>query len=237
MAVKTLYILDGTTNPAATPNWFGNMQEGGTAPTQINSSYGWGVAKTTSPSYWPARCGATGTTASASSGTTSFIDSKTSPTKGTGSGGGTSSNAGDSFIAGPYTGTFAATSWQFDWMMRAGTAGGVGFLRMRVWKSSNADGTSATELTSGALQGNGGVGQTLSTSADVNSSMTWSPGSITLSNEYLFFQIEWRETVTGSSASDNVLFRIGTAKITTPDFSTGGTVIFTPYRTKHRIRR
>lgn len=236
MAVKTLYILDGTTNPAASPNWFGNMQDGGTAPTQTNSSYGWGVAKSsiTTQGFWPARCGATGTTASANATATSNIDSKTSPTKGSGSGGGSSSFAGDSFIAGPYTGTFANTAWTFDWNMRAGTAGAVGRIRMRVWKSANADGTSATELTAGALVG---ATVTLSTTGDTNSSISWSPGSITLSNEYLFFQIEWQETTAGTSASDNVLFRIGTAKITTPDFGTAAAAIVLRRRTNVLLRR
>jgi hypothetical protein len=67
--------------------------------------------------------------------------------------------------------------------------------------------------------------------------MSWSPGSITLSNEYLFFQIEWEETTAGTSASDNVLQRIGTTKITTPDFGTGATVVFMFPRSKHRVRR
>lgn len=222
MAVKTLYAL-GTT--AVTPNWWGNLQDGGTAPTAANSTFGWGVAKSApaTQGFWPARLGATGTVASSQAQATSTIDSDTSPTKGTSN---TNSTAGDSWVAGPYTGTFANTAWTFDWNMRAGTAGAVGRVRMRVWKSANADGSSATALTTSTLVGST---VTLSTTADTNSSMSWSPGSITLSNEYLFFQVEWEETVAGTSASDNVLWRIGTAKITTPDFSTGGgTVVFIP---------
>jgi hypothetical protein len=150
VAVKTLYIL-GTS--AATPNWFGNIQDGGSAPAGANSTWGWGVAKSAvaTQGFWPAHCGASGTTASANAQATSTIDSKTSPTKGTSN---TSTTAGDSFVAGPYTGTFSATAaWQFDWNMRAGTAGAVGRMRMRVWKSANADGSSATALTASTQVG------------------------------------------------------------------------------------
>jgi hypothetical protein len=220
VATKTLYIL-GTT--AVTPNWWGNTQEGGTAPTAANSTFGWGVAKSsiTTQGFWPARLGATGKVASANAQSTSTIDSDTGPTKGTSN---TNSTAGDSFVAGPYSGTFANTAWQFDWNMRASTAGAVGRIRMRVWKSANADGSSPTELTTATQVGST---VTLSTTADVNSSISWSPGSITLNNEYLFFQVEWQETTAGASASDDVLFRIGTAKITTPDFGTGVNAVVT----------
>jgi hypothetical protein len=227
MAVKTLYCL-GTT--AATPNFFGNMQDGGSPPTAGLSSYGWGVAKSSvsTQGFWPGRLGATGTVASANAQSTSFIDSATHPNKGLGTSSSTgSSQAGDSFVAGPFTGTFAATSWALNFKLKTGTAGAVGRLRMRIWKSANADGTSATEMTSGAIVGSI---VTLSTSADVNSLGTWSPGTtFTFSNEYIFFQLEWQETTAGSSVSNTVQFSIGTALVTTPDFSTGGgTVVFIP---------
>lgn len=231
MAVKTLYVLNTT---AATPNFWGNLQEGGSPPTAGLSTYGWGVAKTASPSFWPARLGAVGNVSSSSSGTTSFIDSKTGPTKGTGTSNTSTLPAGDSFVAGPYTGTFAATAWQFDWKMKTGTAGGIGRIRMRVWKSTNADGSSATELTAGALVG---ATVTLLTSGDVNSSISWSPGAITLAGHYLFFQIEWNETTAGSTATDTVQFSIGTALITTPDFGTTAAAIVLRRRTNVLLRR
>jgi hypothetical protein len=109
--------------------------------------------------------------------------------------------------------------------MRASTAGAVGRLRMRVWRSLNADGTSATEITSGTQVG---ATVTLSTTTDQNTSISWSPGSITLIEEYLFFQLEWQETTAGSSSTSNVLFRIGTASITTPDFTASSVVIWNP---------
>lgn len=212
MATKTFYLLN---TAAATPNFFGNLQEGGTAPTAGNSSYGWTVAKgaITSP-YWRGRYGASAVVASGNGLASSWIASN-NPTKGTGA---TNTTAGDSFISPvTYAGTFANTNWTFSFNMRAGTAGAVGRIRLNVYRSANADGTSATKLTSTVQVGST---ITLSTTADNNSSITWSPGgTITLANEYLFIQPEWEETTAGSSTSSNVLFRIGTASFTTSDYT------------------
>jgi hypothetical protein len=92
--------------------------------------------------------------------------------------------------------------------MIANTATLTGRLCMRVWASVNQDSTSARELTSGAVFSNvlgiSTSGTTLTTS--------WSAPAITLNNEYLFFQLEWQEqTSTGSSVSDNALFRQGSS--------------------------
>ena len=222
MTTKTWYFL---TTTAVTPNWYGALQDGGSAPTAANTAFGWGVAKTsTATPYYAAAIGATATVTTSQAG--SVIASKTGPTKGTGSG---NTTAGDSFVAGPYTGTFAAGAWTLSPMIRAGTAGAVGHLNMRVWRSANADGSSAIELTSGSLVG---TAVTLSTSADVNGlgTTTWSPGALTLNNEYIFFQFEWQETTAGSSNNDNIFFRAGTALITSPNFAAvwAGNATLTP---------
>jgi hypothetical protein len=208
MATKFLYILPST---AVTPNFWGNMQDGGTAPTAANTAFGYAPGKLAANSFCRSRLGATG--ASATTSASSFIDSTSGPTKGTGTG---ITTAGDSFIAGPFTGTFAATAWTFDFNLRATVAGCVGRMRCIVWKSANADGSSATKLTASTLVG---ATITMSTTANVNSNMSWSPGAITLNNEYLFFQLEWQETTTGSSNTDNVLFRVFASGVTTPDFA------------------
>lgn len=230
MAVKTLYVL-GTT--ATSPNWFGSMQDGGTAPTAANATFGWGVGKNTiSTPYYNSRMGST--TVPNTHIATSNIDSTTGPTAGTGA---TSTTAGDSFVIGPYTGTFANTAWTMDWNLRAGTAGAIGKVRCRVWKSANAAGTSATSLTASTLEG---AIVTTSTTADTDSSMSWSPGSITLSNEYLFFQQEWQETTVGTATSSNALYRIGPALVTTPDFSAGSaaaSLVWNPNPFQHMIIR
>lgn len=231
MATHTLYP---TNTLAITPNFWSILQDGGTAPTAANSTYGWSPSKQalSNTIYMGGHLGASG--AVTAGGLTSFIDSTTSPTKGTGT---TGSTAGDSFIAGPYTGTFANTAWTFAWNMRASTAGVTGRLRMRVWKSANADGTSATALTASTQVGSTIV---LSTTVDTNSSMSWSPGTITLSNEYLFFQMEWEQTAVGTTSGDNALFRIGTASITTPDLGAGaaaGSLVWNPQPFQHMLVR
>jgi hypothetical protein len=212
MAVQTIYIL-GTT--AVTPNWWGNTQLNGSAPTAANSTYGWTVAKTaiTSP-YWGPRLGATAL--ATGNNPTSYVDypGVISPNPGTGS---TNTTAGDSFVVGPLTGTFANTTWTFNWNMRASTAGAVGHIRMRVWRGTSANGSGATSI--GGTGTVVGLGVTLSTTVDGNSSISWVPGAFTLNNEYLFFQVEWQETTAGSSNSSNVMFRIGTTTIVTADFS------------------
>ena len=88
-----------------------------------------------------------------------------------------------------------------------------------MWRGTNAAGTGATQV----LANTAGATVTLSTTADTNSSITASPGAMTLNNEYLFFQVEWQETTVGSSNSDDVRFHIGTASITTADFVAAAT--------------
>jgi hypothetical protein len=208
MAVQTIWLL-GTAG--VTPNFFGNTQLNGSAPTAANTAFGWGPAKTavTTP-YFRGRLGAT-TTGSDAAVASSYNAGTSGPTRGTGTGAAT---AGDSFIAGPFSGTFAATAWTFNCNIRASTAGAVGHINMRFWRSANADGSSATQITANTV----GATVTLSTTADVNSSITWSPGALNLNAQYLFFQVEWQETTAGSSNNDNVFFRIGTASITTADY-------------------
>lgn len=207
MATKTFYIL-GTA--ATSPDWMGNLQDGGSAPTAANSVFGWSANKLAIGTY-TARLGATSTV----SATGAAISSLSGPTKGTGSG---TTTAGDSFTTPtPLTGTFASGAWIVSLMLRASVAGCIGHLNMRVWASANQDGTSARQLGSNVT----GTNVTLSTTADVNGlgTATFNPGAITLNNEYLFFQLEWQETSLGSTNGDNVLFRLGTGLITTTNFT------------------
>jgi hypothetical protein len=219
MAAKTYYLLGTATDtnyPVTGANgWWGRLQEGGTAPTAANSAYGYAPGKLATSNFARSRLGATGTSATTSA--SSFIDSTSGPTAGTGAAGTTS---GDSFCTPTaLSGTFANTAWTFALNMRAGVAGLNGIMRCRVWKSANADGSSATALTGSTLVTSAAAA--LSTSADTNLGFTWSPGAITLTNQYLFFQLEWKESATtaGSSNTDTALFRINTSTITTPSFA------------------
>ena len=208
MATKTFYVL-GTAAPS--PNFFGQLQDGGSAPTAANATYGWKVAKiSTATPFWKAFLGAsaTATTASASD----QISSATGPTKGTGA---TATTAGDSFVTAlPYTANITAGTWTLAFGMRCTTSSSqAGHINVRVWASKNADGSSARELTSGSQ-----VCSTItlsSTTATFNSTVSWSAPAITLNNEYLFFQVEWVETVASGSNNGDVVFYISACSIVT----------------------
>jgi hypothetical protein len=124
----------------------------------------------------------------------------------------------------PLTGDFANAAWTFTFALRCSVSSSQrGRMRMRVFKSKNADGSSATELTSSTQIGTT-VAAALSTSADQTSVVTWSPGAvITLDNEYLFFVIAWEVTTAGGSNTADVLIRTGQAaggsRFATADFS------------------
>lgn len=124
-------------------------------------------------------------------------------------------------------GTFASGQWLINCLLEANNTASAqrGRLRMRVWRSANADGSSATQITtnspdqalvsttSGALTKLTEVTDLVSptdTSVDMVT-ITWSPGSLTLSNEYLFFETEWEITTAGGSNSSNVRFLAGPA--------------------------
>ena len=120
-------------------------------------------------------------------------------------------------------GTFANTAWTFSFAMRAGTASAqAGRIRLRVFKASDAAGTTNVVELTGATQ----VGTTtaaLSTSADQMTTVTWNPGAtIRLNNEFLFFVIAWEITTASGSNSGDVVLRTGQAaagtRVVTPDF-------------------
>jgi len=216
MATKTLYVLNTT---ASSPGWFGSLQDGGTAPTAANTSFGLQTGKLAVGSFGRMRLGATAV--STTTQTTTYIGSATGPTAGSGSG---ATTAGDSFRVGPYTGNFASGNWSFSWVVRPTTATIQGRINMRVWRSANADGSSATEITSGKVNGSN-PGSMSSTTTDYNSSITWAAPSITLNNEYLFFQLEYEELVAAGTANGSTfVFRVGTAQITTTNFANAYTI-------------
>lgn len=122
----------------------------------------------------------------------------------------------------PLTGVFANAAWTLTFALRASVVSAqAGRVRVRVFRSANASGSGATEVT-GATQ----VGTTsavLSTSADVTSVVTWSPGAtVTLANEYLFFVVAWEITTASGSNTADALFRTGQAaagsRFVTPTF-------------------
>ena len=128
-------------------------------------------------------------------------------------------------------GTFANTAWTFTFNLRCTTASAQrGRMRMRVFKSANAAGTGATELT-GATQIGTTVAAALSTTVDQTSTVTWSPGTtIVLNDEYLFFVLAWEITTAGGANGADVVIRTGQAaagsRLVTPDFTFGPPLAF-----------
>jgi hypothetical protein len=120
----------------------------------------------------------------------------------------------------PLAGSFAATAWTISVSVKADTSGGTqdGRVRVRVWKSTSISGSGATEITSGAAVGT--TVTNLSTTVAQQSVATFSPGVVTLADQYLFIQIAWEITGAGSSATDDVLLQLGAnSSVVTPAFT------------------
>src|SRR5215472_7254645 len=216
MATKNLYLLNAA---AASPNWQGQIQDGGTAPTAALSAFGWTIAKTsTGTPYWQARIGATAAATVASASSTIATD--TAPGQGTGSG---ATTAGDSFrsqanYTGQFIGTFAAGTWTFNFGMRCSTSSSqAGHINFRLWASNDPNGqTGVREITSGSV-----VCSTVTlatTTTTYTSTATPSLPSFTVNGDYLFIQVEWVETVASGSNNGNVLFYQSACTVVTADF-------------------
>ena len=136
--------------------------------------------------------------------------------------------SGDFWISpGRFSGTFANANWTVYLGVRAGVgANQQGRMRCRLFKGPNADGSSASELTSGQQQG--GI-VTVSTGATTVSSIAFNPtaAEITLTDEYIFVQLAWERTTAGNMTGSNVLVRIGNSgssasRVVTADFASVG---------------
>src|SRR4051812_13828542 len=194
-------------------NTFGELVDG-TPQSAVNTGTSWKVAKTganfSSDMVW----GTAGTTGFTANGTTAKPD--VAPAN---------SGAGSTIAfrtQNTYSQTFANANWVFQFAVRATVVSAqTGRVRVRVYRSVNADGSSPTEIT-GSTQ----VGTTsgvLSTSADVTSTVTWAPGAeVTLTNEYMFFTIAWEIIAASGSNTADVFLRTGSASTPT------GTVLTTP---------
>lgn len=92
------------------------------------------------------------------------------------------------------TGSFSAGTWYSTVSVIAVSSGGFqdGRARFRIWRSANADGTSATEVTAGTMIGTSVTN--LTTSVAQSSSASTQIGALTLTDEFLFLQVAW-ETV------------------------------------------
>jgi len=107
-----------------------------------------------------------------------------------------------------YTGDFASANWTINGVVIGVTNSGAqdGRLRYRLFRSVNADGSGATEITAGVQ-----IGATITnlSTTQQNSSVTFNPGAFSLTDEYLFIQIGWEITGAGGMSTTDVVFRIG----------------------------
>ena len=222
MAAKTLYLKDA----AASGSAHGSLQDGGSAPGTATTGTGWTVAKTAATVY---SLQVYGTERAANTfGATAMPNAAPSTTD---------SWRSESLI----NGSFADTAWTIRVSVIAVGTGGSqdGRMRFRLYRSTNADGSGATQITSGTVQLS--VVTNLATSAAQVSSGTVSPGVVTLTDEYLFLQLAWELTGAGGNNNCDVLIRTNSADsvITTPEFTPGeqsltvpllqvGTTFFTP---------
>jgi hypothetical protein len=201
MAIKTYFFKD------VSVSGFGSLSE--TDPGASTTGTGWVVAKTGSSNFSTQLYG-TERAANTFSGTDGLATPATP-------------SSGDSWRSEvPVNGTFANANWTITANVRAVTASSAqrGRIKVRTWKSANADGTSGTQLTSSLLTGS--IIPSISTSADNASTITWSPGSVcTLTFEYFFLQVEWEITTASGSNSGDIDFRASSSTVATSTFSLG----------------
>jgi hypothetical protein len=209
VATKTYYLLN-------TRNAEGWENIGESAVTAATTGTGWVVSTgSTNRSKLQAATERASTT----------FDANTYPT------GGLDTTLKDAFrTENALNGDFASANWTFNFVVRAVTLGGAqsGRVHFRLFKA-DADGSNATEITSG-IQSASTV-SSISTSADFNSTLTVNPGAFSISNQYLFVQIAWERTVAGGMTTSDVDFRTGSnsttgTRIVTSDFTPAPTPVF-----------
>lgn len=231
MAVKTFYIVGGSTS-----NGFQQLQDAGSAPAD---------AAFATPTGWAVGANPVGDQSEFRPNTeqvnTTFVV-QTVPTALL-TGATTNAFRTPSSLLG-LTGTF--TTVDFSTVFRSITAAmAVGQqvrLRWRVYASTQADGTSNRELTSGVITTTTVAGTGDTTTNMSPTTATWSPGTITLSNEYMFFACAMEVmAASGTGGTRDANFRENTnSKIVIQDFTPPGTpslLVPTDIRTRTLIRR
>lgn len=99
-------------------------------------------------------------------------------------------------ISAATTGDFSAGTWYSSLSVIAVTSGGFqdGRARFRIWRSANADGTSATEVTAGTMIGS--LVTNLNVTTAQSSSASTQIAAFSMANQYLFMQAAWESTST-----------------------------------------
>ena len=94
---------------------------------------------------------------------------------------------------------FNAGNWVLSFAVHANTYfAQKGYVKFRLWRSTNADGSGATQITDG-WKASSLIGFTAG-GVNVTGSATWDAiGIVTLTDEYLFVEVEWYATVSGGN--------------------------------------
>lgn len=102
-------------------------------------------------------------------------------------------SAQDCWRYGPSTGTFSLGTWYSSISVIAVTSGTIqdGRARFRIWRSHNADGTTATEITAASGPIVGSLVTDLTTTVAQSSAGSARIPAFSLANEYLFLQVAW----------------------------------------------
>ena len=205
MAAKVFYLKDAL---ASGSNHL-SLQDGGSPPSQVRISTGWVVGTLAATRY--ARMDSQTERASSAHLTTPIQPD-----------GAPDNTLGDCFRSeNTINGTFANANWSLSFQVEGetrSTSTHDGILRIRIWKSANADGSSPTELTGATITTTQYVN--LANSAFQTITATWSPGAvITLTNEYLFIQIAHQLDGAGSNANSDTHLVVGSSNtVTTSNF-------------------
>lgn len=162
-----------------------------------------------------------GTTGTGTGAFNSQVESSTF--SGTNPDGSIDTSAGDCLrTTSAYTGTFASGNWTVNFCVRSNTVvAGQGRMLCRLFRSANADGSSATEINAGVKTGST---VTMSTSTTQNSTVTFNPGSFSVTNEFIFIQLAWERISAGGMSTSDVNMRVGNSaslgtRVVTPNLA------------------
>lgn len=200
---KTFYLTDALASGANHMV----LQDGGSAPATARITTGW-IAGTTAPTVYARLDSQTERTA-ASQGATVQPD------------GNPDNTLGDCFrTSATITGSFASGNWTYSFPVQGetrSTSTHDGKLRVRLYRSTSATGASPTEIGSAQVTT---AYANLANSAAQTVTVTFNPGAISLTAEYLFFQIAHQLDGVGNNAGSDTHLTVGTdSKITTSAFT------------------
>jgi hypothetical protein len=204
MATKSLYLKDAL---AGTSDHL-SLQDGGTPPGDATTTTSWDLDKVAPTVY--CEMDSQAEQPSSSFGATAQPNGTINTTN------------GDCFrTENTLSGSWASGTWTLAFPVVAVVDGGQdGRIRIRLHRGTNQDGSGATEITSAGQDGS------VVTDLDATpqtSTVSFNPGAITMTAEYLFVEVAWEITGAASKNNSDVFLRVGSAAvITTSDWTAGG---------------